>query len=143
MYKNVDVLEYVSVVGTDAFMDFVDSIKNEGVDIEKKKMGERTEPKAPLVIEVDNENVKKDIEKLNIQIPILTPRIYREYKNISQLSTSEFKHKKIKLKNFSKKEKREIIFKDITSGKVPIVPYWVSIIPNAVSINKSLFQFEF
>lgn len=119
MYKNTnDVAEYVSVVGTDAFMDFVDSIKNEGVDIEKKKMGEGTEPKAPLVIEVDNENVKKDIEKLDIQIPILTPRIYREYKNISQLNASEFKHKKIKLKNFSEKEKREIIFKDITSGEV-------------------------
>jgi len=47
-------------------------------------MGEGTEPKAPLVVEIDKENVKKDIEKLDIQIPILTPRIYREYKNISR-----------------------------------------------------------
>src|SRR5688572_26927568 len=32
--------EYVSVVGTDAFMDFVESIKAEGVELERKAMGE-------------------------------------------------------------------------------------------------------
>ncbi len=118
MYRTSDVTEYVSVVGTDAFMDFVESIKSEGVELEKKKMGEGTEPKAPLVIEVDKENVKKDIEKLDIQIPILTPRIYREYKNISELNTASFKHKKLKIKEFSEKEKKEIVFRDITSGEI-------------------------
>ena len=33
-----DVEEYVSVVGTPAFMDFVESIQAEGVDLEKRKM---------------------------------------------------------------------------------------------------------
>jgi len=118
MYRTSDVTEYVSVVGTDAFMDFVESIKSEGVELEKKKMGEGTEPKAPLVVEVDQENTKKDIEKLDIQIPILTPRIYREYKNISELNTSSFKYKKLKIKEFSEKEKKEIVFRDITSGEI-------------------------
>jgi len=118
MYRTSDVTEYVSVVGTDAFMDFVESIKSEGVELEKKKMGEGTEPKAPLVVEVDKENTKKDIEKLDIQIPILTPRIYREYKNISELNTANFKHKKLKIKEFSEKEKKEIVFRDITSGEI-------------------------
>jgi type III restriction enzyme len=99
-------------------MDFVESIKSEGVELEKKKMGEGTEPKAPLVIEVDKENAKKDIEKLDIQIPILTPRIYREYKNISELNTASFKHNKLKIKEFSEKEKKEIVFRDITSGEI-------------------------
>jgi len=117
MYRTSNVVEYVSVVGTDAFMDFVESVKSEGVELEKKKMGEGTEPKAPLVIEVDRENTKKDIEKLDIQIPILTPRIYREYKNISELNTASFKHKKLKIKEFSEKEKKEIVFYDITSGE--------------------------
>jgi len=118
MYRVSDVTEYVSVVGTDAFMDFVESIKNEGVELEKKKMGEGTEPKAPLVVEVDKENAKKDVEKLDIQIPVLTPRIYREYKNISELNTANFKHKKLKIKEFSEKEKKEIVFRDITSGEI-------------------------
>ena len=34
--------EYVSVVGTDAFMDFVESIQAEGVVLERKPMGEGT-----------------------------------------------------------------------------------------------------
>ncbi|MDD3608037.1 MAG: DEAD/DEAH box helicase family protein, partial [Candidatus Moranbacteria bacterium] len=118
MYRTSDVTEYVSVVGTDAFMDFVESIKSEGVELEKKKMGEGTEPKAPLVVEVDKENTKKDIEKLDIQIPILTPRIYREYKNILELNTASFKHKKLKIKEFSEKEKKEIVFRDIASGEI-------------------------
>jgi type III restriction enzyme len=118
MYRTSDVTEYVSVVGTDAFMDFVESIKSEGVELEKKKMGEGTEPKAPLVVEVDKENTKKDIDKLDIQIPVLSSRIYREYKNISELNTAIFKHKKLKIKEFSEKEKKEIVFRDITSGEI-------------------------
>ena len=118
MYRTLDVNEQVSVIGTDAFMDFVESIKSEGVELEKKKMGEGTEPKAPLVIEIDKENVKKDIDKLDIQIPVLTPRIYREYKNISELNTANFKYKKLEIKEFSEKEKKEIIFRDIISEKI-------------------------
>jgi len=118
MYRTTDITEYVSVVGTDAFMDFVESIKSEGIELEKKKMGEGAEPIAPLVVEVDRENEKKDIEKLDIQIPVLSPRIYREYKNISELETEGFKHKKLQIKEFSEKEKKEIVFRDITSGEI-------------------------
>ena len=113
-----NIREEVSVVGTPAFMDFVESIRHEGVEIETKKMGERTEPKAPLVIEVDTENVKKDIEKLDIEIPILTPRIQRQYKNLSELDTSKFSHEKIKIKKFSEEEKKEIVFLDITTKEI-------------------------
>jgi type III restriction enzyme len=42
MYRDPDLAEMVSVVGTDAFMDFVESIKSEGVELEHRKMGEGT-----------------------------------------------------------------------------------------------------
>jgi len=74
--------EYVSVVGTDAFMEFVESIQAEGVELERKPMGEGTGPKTPLVVEVDRENEKKDIDALDIEIPVLSPRVYREYKSL-------------------------------------------------------------
>src|SRR3989344_7160697 len=118
MYRDPNLPELVSVVGTDAFMDFVESIKNEGVELEHKKMGEGSGPKSPLVVEVDRENMKKDIEKLDIEIPVLTPRIYREYKNLSELNVAKFGHKKIPLKEFSEEEKREIVFRDISSGDI-------------------------
>jgi len=118
MYRDQGVTEYVSVVGTDAFMDFVESIRNEGVELERRKMGEGTKPKAPLVIEVDNENTHKDIEKLDIQIPVLKPRIYREYRNLSDLDVSTFNTRKLPIKKFTLEEQREIIFKDITTEEI-------------------------
>lgn len=113
IYRNMDVPEYLSVVGTNAFMDFVESIKSEGVELEKTGMGQGTKPKTPIVLEVDLENTKKDIEKLDIEIPILSPRIVREYKNLSELDVSTFLTTKLTLKQFSEEEKREIIFKHV------------------------------
>lgn len=110
--------EKVSVVGTDAFMDFVESIQAEGVELERAAMGEGAKPKTPLVVEIDNENDKKDIDALNIEIPVLTPRIYREYKNLADLDVSGMDYQRVPYKEFSEEEQREIVFKDITTGEV-------------------------
>ncbi|MCW9088127.1 MAG: DEAD/DEAH box helicase family protein [Gammaproteobacteria bacterium] len=110
--------EYVSVVGTDAFMDFVESIQAEGVELERKAMGEGTKPKTPLVVEVDNDNEKKDIEALDIEIPVLTPRVYREYKNLGDLDAGAMTFQPVIYQTFSEEEQREIVFKDITTGEV-------------------------
>jgi len=110
--------EYVSVVGTNAFMDFVESIQAEGVVLERKPMGEGTEAKTPLVVEVDKENVKKDIEALDIEIPVLSPRVYREYKNLGALDVGALGHQRVAYRQFSEEEQREIVFKDITTGEV-------------------------
>lgn len=112
-----DVEEYVSVVGTPAFMDFVESIKAEGVELEKRPMGAGMQPVTPIVIEVDNQNVKKDISSLDIELPILTPRIQREYKNLGDLDVSKFSHEKIRMKEFSDKEKKEIVFKTVVEDQ--------------------------
>ena len=112
-----DVEEYVSVVGTPAFMDFVESIKGEGVILEKKAMGTGAKPIAPMVIEVDKDNPNKDIDKLDIEIPVMSPRIQREYKNLAELDVSKFGNKKVKVKTFSEEEKREIVFKDVVGEK--------------------------
>lgn len=113
-----DVEEYVSVIGTDAFMDFVESIQAEGVELERKAMGEGTKPKTPLVIEVDHGNEQKDIAALDIEIPVLTPRIYREYKNLVGLNVASMPFQKVVYQQFSEAEQREIVFKDITTGAI-------------------------
>ena len=110
--------EYVSVVGTNAFMDFVESIQAEGVVLEHKPMGEGTGPKTPLVVEVDKENDKKDIEALDIEIPVLTPRVYREYKSLGDLDIGAMGYQRVLYLQFSEEEQREIVFKDITTGEV-------------------------
>jgi type III restriction enzyme len=113
-----DVEEYVSVVGTNAFMDFVESIQDEGVVLERKPMGEGTEPKTPLVVEVDQDNVHKDMEALDIEIPVLSPRVYREYKNLGSLDVGAMGHQPVTYRQFSEEEQREIVFKDVTTGEI-------------------------
>ncbi len=110
--------EYVSVVGTDAFMEFVESIQAEGVELERKPMGEGTQAKAPLVVEIDKENEKKDLDALDIEIPVLTPRVYREYKNLNDLDVAALGHQRMAYMQFSEEEQREIVFKYITTGEV-------------------------
>lgn len=112
MYARDEVeTEYVSVIGTEAFLQFVEEIKSQGVELEHVAMGAGSKPKMPLVIEVDQEDKNKDIEKLDIEIPVLTPRIQREYKNLSELKPSKFDFKPVELRTFSEEEKREIVFK--------------------------------
>ena len=113
-----DVEEYVSVVGTNAFMEFVESIQAEGVVLERKAMGEGTGPKTPLVVEVDKENEKKDIAALDIEIPVLSPRVYREYKSLGNLDIAAMGHERLTCLKFSEEEQREIVFKDITNGEI-------------------------
>ncbi|MCL0077000.1 DEAD/DEAH box helicase family protein [Dehalococcoidia bacterium] len=110
--------EYISVIGTKEFMDFVESIQAEGVVLERKAMGEGTAPKTPLVVEIDRENDNKDIDVLNIEIPVLTPRVYREYKNLNALDVGSLGHQRMPYLKFSEAEQREIVFRDMATGAV-------------------------
>ena len=113
-----DLEEYVSVVGTEAFMAFVESIQAEGVEFERKPMGEGPVPKTPLVVEIDHDNEKKDIDALDIEIPVLTPRVYREYQTLADLQIGDLGENKVNYREFSEEQQREIVFEDITTGEV-------------------------
>lgn len=108
-----DVKEELAVIGTPAFIEFVESIKEEGVEFSYRPMGPGVQTRAPIIIEPDKENKSKDLDKLDIHIPILTPRIYREYKRLENIDISEFEFKAITVRQFSEEEKREIIFEDL------------------------------
>ena len=84
MFLGADVQEKVSVVGTPAFMDFVESIRNEGVELEVRPMGERAPAFGPMV-EVDRDNPDKNIDALDIELPVMKARLEREYKNVGQI----------------------------------------------------------
>ena len=69
MYFGTDVGETVSVIGTPAFMDFVESIQSEGVTLEYKPMGAGVKREESLIVEVDTQNEQKDLDALEIPIP--------------------------------------------------------------------------
>jgi type III restriction enzyme len=118
MYFGSDQPEYVSVMGTQAFMDFVESIQTEGVEFERKPMGKNAKREQSLVVEVDAENPDKDMDTLDIVIPKLSRRFNREYKDLADINPATFKHTPLALKPFSDAQTREIVFKTMLEGEV-------------------------
>lgn len=118
MYFGTDVSETVSVMGTPAFMDFVESIQSEGVTLEYKPMGAGAKREESLIVEVDSQNDQKDLDALDIPIPKLTRRYNREFKNLDALDPATFKNQLLPLKPFTPEQTREIVFKTMLDSAV-------------------------
>ena len=117
MYFGTDTPETVSLMGTPAFMEFVESIQAEGVDFERRPMGEGPARQDSLVVEIDDAG-DKDVEALDIQLPKLSRRYSREFKNLSGLDPSTFGNPRIALKPFTDEETREIVFKRMIDAEI-------------------------
>ncbi len=120
MYFGSDQRETVSVMGTPAFMDFVESIQNEGVIFEHVAMGGAggRERQDSLVVEVDTEAPDKDIEALDIALPRLSRRFNREFKDLAELDPGKLGNKELPVKPFTVDETREIVFKTMLEAEV-------------------------
>lgn len=118
MYFGSDIPETVSVMGTAAFMEFVESIQSEGVTFECVPMGAGAERKDSLVVEVDTQDEDKDIDALDIELPKLARRFQREYKDLSALDPASLGNKKLTLKSFTPEQTREIVFKTMLEAEV-------------------------
>jgi type III restriction enzyme len=120
MYFGTEQRETVSVMGTPAFMEFVESIQSEGVSFERVAMGgaEGRERKDSIVVEVDNDSPDKDIDALDIALPRLSRRFNREFKDLAELDPSAFGNPKLPVKPFTPEQTREIIFKTMLESEV-------------------------
>jgi type III restriction enzyme len=120
MYFGSDQRETVSVMGTPAFMDFVETIQNEGVTFERVAMGGAAgrERQDSLVVEVETEAADKDIDALDIALPRLTRRFDREFKDLSELDPGSLGNRKLPVKAFTPEQTREIVFKTMLDSEV-------------------------
>jgi len=112
-----EVKEQVSVVGTDAFLAFVEEIRNEGVELEQRPMGAGSPASGPMVIEIDRSDPEKDMDALDIALPKLKARIERGY-NLADLEAEHLKGARQPLREFTEAEQRQIVFRDINTGEV-------------------------
>lgn len=110
---SLDTPEKLVIVGTPRFLEFVEELKTEGVEFQYSPMGKGTKVKSPVIVEVDKENPDKDFDKLDIAIPQLSPRIYREFRNLEFIDVSKLKNERVALKKFSSDELKKIVFNDI------------------------------
>ena len=118
MYFGSDMPETVSVMGTPAFMEFVESIQSEGVTFEHVPMGPGTGRKDSLIVEVDTQDTNKDIDALDIALPRLTRRFNREFKDLDALDPAKFGNAKLPLNPFTPEQTREIVFKTMLDAEV-------------------------
>lgn len=118
MYFGTDIEETVSVLGTPAFMEFVESIQSEGVELEYRPMGGAGGRKESLIVEVDASNADKDLDELDIELPRLSRRYSRDFKSLEELNPAAFGNPKLALKPFTAEETREIVFKTLLEGEV-------------------------
>lgn len=120
MYFGSDQRETVSVMGTLAFMEFVESIQNEGVTFDRVPMGGAggRERQDSIVVEVDSESPDKNIDELDISVPRLTRRYNREFKDLTELAPEHFGNPKLPVKPFTPEQTREIVFKTMLDSEV-------------------------
>jgi type III restriction enzyme len=119
MFRGDDsVTEYVSVVGTTAFLEFVESVRAEGVEIDRVPMGNKSTPQKPLLIEVDDNDPDKDVAALDIPLPKLSNRIRRDAKNLDDLDVDAMPKGKLPIVQFTEAEQREIVFKDLDTEDI-------------------------
>ena len=71
-------------------------------------MGKGTPAIAPFIIEVDNNNNEKDIDRLDIRIPLLSPNLVREYKNFNDLDLNLLEYEIAEYKEYSESEKKKL-----------------------------------
>ncbi|MCE7978160.1 MAG: type III restriction endonuclease subunit R [Nitrospira sp. NTP1] len=118
MYFGSDTKETVSVMGTPAFMEFVESIQTEGVSFERVPMGGGAARQDSLIVEVDKENPAKNLDALDIPLPKLSRRFQRDYKDLDALDPAALRNVRLPLKPFTPEETREIVFKTMLDAEV-------------------------
>ncbi|HMN06523.1 MAG TPA: DEAD/DEAH box helicase family protein [Flavobacteriales bacterium] len=141
--------EQLVVVGTRNFLDFVESLKTEGVTFEYKPMGGGGPGKSPLIVEVETGATDRDIKTLDIPLPILTPKFYRDYEVLGKLGSDMLFPGKVDPKKYTLDEIREIDFEDLhgrhshtteLKGVVPDHRNVLGALAQQVLKNSKLFQ---
>ncbi len=117
MYFGSDTPESVSVMGTPAFMEFVEQIRSEGVELERVPMGGGGTREDSLVVEIETASPAKDVEALDITLPRLARRFQREYKDLDALDPAVIGGKPLPLIAFTPEQTREIVFKTLLDGE--------------------------
>ena len=87
MFRDKPVQEKVSVIGTDAFMDFVESIKVEGVELEYQPMGDKGgAPMRPSMMDRDPSIRSSYVRKIGK--PIVRARLASSQRRSADMETT-------------------------------------------------------
>ena len=109
----LDVEESLVVVGTAAFVNFIEELADQGVEFKYAPMGQATgRAKNPLIVEIDTNKSETELDALDIPLPVLRPRIIRDYNRLDRIDISDLKHPIAQLQDFPG-DTKEIVFNNI------------------------------
>ena len=110
--------EKVSIIGSPAFVDFVKEIEKEGVKLERVSMGAGSRAQAPTVVAIDRENPDKNIDELEISVPVLSRQLSMDFSKIEELKAEDIQCPTQEYKEYPADAPREIVFIDVLMNKV-------------------------
>ncbi|MCP9234748.1 DEAD/DEAH box helicase family protein [Lewinella sp. JB7] len=110
---SLDVEESLVVVGTPAFVNFIEELRDQGVEFKYAPMGASNgRPKSPLIVEIDTKKSEEELNALDIPLPVLKPRIIRDYNRLDRIDITDLKHPIAQCQDFPG-ETKEIVFNNI------------------------------
>ena len=114
-----EISENLVVLGTPLFLKSIEKLKSEGIVFQYSEMGLSTNSISPLIVEIDSNNLQKDLDTLNIKIPVFSPRLLRAHEKLALIDESTLKNEKAPLKIFNTIELEEIVFSGSSFKAVP------------------------
>ena len=105
MYRDQNLLERLTVIGTPNFMEFAKDLEKEGIKVKEIDVGEDIPPFFITSKVVEDEKVK---EKLDIEFPQIIEKVFRNDELIKTIDISKFKFKPLEYKNIDLIKKMKI-----------------------------------
>ena len=115
MYRDLNIAERLTVIGTPSFMEFAKELEKEGVKVKEIDVGEDIPPFFITSKVIEDEDVQN---KFDIEFPQIVEKVFRNDELIKTIDVSKFKFKPIEYKNIDLIAKMKIEWEFTVSKEI-------------------------
>ena len=115
MYRDQNLTERLTVIGTPNFMEFAKDLEKEGIKVKEIDVGENIPPFFMTSKVIENEDIKK---KFDIEFPQIIEKVFRNDELIKTIDVSKFKFKPVEFKNIDLIKKMKIEWEFTVSKEI-------------------------
>lgn len=107
--------ENLVVIGTPLFMEFIEELDKEGVIIDTPHDDGPIIDVTPIIVEIDK---SKDLEKLDIRVPVLRYRLSRDFSRMNEIDINELEKGDFSLEEIPSSKEYTYTFRDILTKEI-------------------------
>ena len=115
MYRDQNLTERLTVIGTPNFMEFAKDLEKEGIKVKEIDVGENIPPFFMTSKVIENEDIKK---KFDIEFPQIIEKVFRNDELIKTIDVSKFRFKPVEFKNIDLIKKMKIEWEFTVSKEI-------------------------